>query len=266
MKKWIWVSVVAVVILVGLVVLTVANLGPIVRAAVNTAGPKITQTKVHVDNVGLSLLSGHVDLKGLVVGNPKGFSAPDAIKLGSAAISLDRKSLGSNTVVINKIEILKPDITYERDRRTDNFQAILDNVRQAAGTGGAAKPNQTSSSGKKLLIRDFLIKKGQVALYLPAGQAVTADLPEIHLQNIGGENKGIEPARAVQVIMAALYKEIRSPQVLNALATQLKQLNIHIDGLDVQSFSKKLQEDSKKLQEGAGGVAGALKGLLDNKQ
>jgi hypothetical protein len=256
MKKWFWIGIGVLVLIIAILVFTVSHLGPIIKTAVNSEGPKITKTAVHVDRVGVSLLSGEADLKGLLIGNPQGFSAPAAVKVGSVRVDVDKKSLTGNLVVINKIEVASPDITYERNKQTDNFQAILDNVNRTAG-GGKARPTQTPSSGKKLLIRDFVVKNGRVSLYIGPGHVVTVDLPDIQLKNIGGQDNGVPPARAAQEILAAVYRDIQSPDVLNSLKAQLGKLNVRVNGSDLKSLSDTLTHE-------AGGIGEKLKGLIGN--
>jgi uncharacterized protein involved in outer membrane biogenesis len=259
MKKWLWIGGVVVVLVAGLLFLTLSNLGPIIKKVVNSQGPAITKTNVHVDDVGVSLLSGNANLKGLLIGNPKGFSAKDAVKVGSVSVAVDKNSLTGNPVIINKIEVQAPDIAYEQKGRTDNFQAILANVKQSTRASGktTSKSGQGASSGRKLLIRDFVVNNGKVSLYI-AGQTVEADLPEIHLQDIGGRNNGLEPARAVQVLLEAVYRQIQSPEVLASLEQQLGKLNIHVNGVDVKSLVDTLNQVNKET----GGITGELKGLL----
>lgn len=257
MKKWLWISIGVLVLIIAALVFTVFNLGPIIKTAVNTEGPKITKTAVHIDRVGVSLLSGQADLKGLLIGNPQGFRSPDAVKVGSVYVAVDKQSLTGNPIVINKIEVMRPDITYERNGRSDNFQAILDNVNRSMG-GSASKPSQAPSSGKKLLIRDFVVKDGSVSLYIVSGRAITARLPDIHLKNIGGQNNGVLPARAVQEMLAAVYQHIQSPAVLSSFKDQLEKLNIHVTGSDLKSLSDTLTHEAGE----AGGISGKLKGLF----
>lgn len=259
MKKWAWTGVVVLILIVGLAAVALFNLGPIIKMAVNTEGPKIVKTQVHVDRVGVSLLSGKADLEGLRVGNPKGFSAPDAVKVGSIRLDVDGKSLAANPVIIRKIEIIGPEITYERNKNTDNFRAILDSLKQADGSGenGRSSPARATSSGKKLLVRDVLVKDGKVSLYILPGRQVMVDLPAIHLRNIGGQHQGASPDRVVQEMVAAVYKHIQSPAVMGSLNRQLDQLRQTVKGLDAKSLSKQLNQKT-------GGVVGKLKGLLDN--
>jgi hypothetical protein len=64
MKKWIFIGLGAiVVILIVVVVVGLSKLGPIVKMAVNTYGLKITGNELKVDDVGISLFSGEASSK-----------------------------------------------------------------------------------------------------------------------------------------------------------------------------------------------------------
>src|SRR5579859_7623667 len=96
--------------LIGLVVLVLvvavvigANLGRIVKAGIETVGPKITQTPITVDSVGLSLLSGSASINGLVVGNPTGYQSTNAINMDKASVSIAPGSLLSDKIVIKSV-------------------------------------------------------------------------------------------------------------------------------------------------------------------
>jgi len=75
-------------------------------------GPKVTQTSVNLSAVDLSLLSGSATIKDMVVGNPQGYSTPQAFSVGTIAVSLPRFQLFQIKFgVFNPRE--SPQITYE---------------------------------------------------------------------------------------------------------------------------------------------------------
>jgi hypothetical protein len=59
-------------------------LGPAIKTAVEQVGPRLTKTTVKLGEVEISPWHGLVQIKGLEVGNPAGFMAPTAMKLGTA--------------------------------------------------------------------------------------------------------------------------------------------------------------------------------------
>jgi uncharacterized protein involved in outer membrane biogenesis len=267
MKKWIYVGGAIVIIVVILLVVGVSNLGPIVKRAVNTYGPKITQTAVRLEDVSVSIFSGEATLKDFVLGNPKGFKAPSAIRVGSVYVNVDEGSLTGDTIVIDNIEVVRPEITYEKIRGTDNFQTILNNVNRAMGSSKASENKSgTEGGGKKLVIENFVVKQGKVNLTVSmiGEQSVVATLPDIHLKGIGKKGGGVSPEKAFKQILAVLYGEITSPVVTNALNEQLKALGGRAQALGEETASKALDKAGKDVKKQLGGVSDKMKGLLGN--
>ena len=256
-RKWFIIAAVVFVIVIALILFGLSKIGPLIKAAVNTYGPQITKTDVRLGDVGVSLFSGEAHLKDFYLGNPKGFNAPQAMKVNSVYVKVDEKSLTKDTIVIDKIEIVRPEITYERAGATDNFQTILNNVKSATGPAATPqKPGGEKGEGKKLLIRDFIVKDGKVNLTMTglAGRTITASLPEIHLKDIGKSGGGATPAEAFREIFAALHKEITSPAVTDALKKSLKDLGLSAEALGGGA--------GKAVESVGGETTKKLKGLL----
>jgi hypothetical protein len=266
MKKWILIGACAVVVIViVIVVLGLSNLGPIIKRAVNTYGPEITKTEVRLGDVDISIFSGQAELKDLFLGNPKGFKSPQAMKVGSIYTKVDKKSLTGNTIVIDRIEVVRPDITYEKVSGTDNFQTILDNVKKSADKGKPTEEktakSQKEEGGKKLLIRDFIVREGKVnlAVSTPLGEkTVSAPLPDIHLKDLGKEGGGASPEKIFEKIIAALHEKITSPVVSDMLNKELKGMGTSLEA--VGGTATKQLENLKA--GGQKGVGEKLKGLL----
>jgi|GEM_PF-6712935 len=165
MKKWIIIGGAVAIFIIILIVVGISNLGPIVKSAVNTYGPKITKTEVRLEDVDISIFSGEARLKDFCLGNPKGFKSPQAIKVGSIYVDVDEGSLAGETIIIDKIEVVRPEITYEKAHQTDNFKTILNNVKSTVGTKEPPKKQpEKESGGKKILIRNFIVRDGKVNL------------------------------------------------------------------------------------------------------
>jgi len=63
MKKWIYIGIGAVVVVIAVIIFGLSNLGPIIKRAVNSYGPQITKTELHVADVNVSLFSGEAKIK-----------------------------------------------------------------------------------------------------------------------------------------------------------------------------------------------------------
>jgi uncharacterized protein involved in outer membrane biogenesis len=204
------------------VTLVVTRLDSIITKAINTYGPGMTGTEVRIDDVRVSFLSGEATVTNFVLGNPTGYRSAHAAKAASISVDLEIGSLLTNTIVVKRIEVVQPDIIYEKRGGTDNFKTIARNAEQKAKeTGLAGGQNGREKPGKKLLIRDFILKGGRVTLHtpdLPSGTA-NAAIPDLHLRNVGGD--GAEPSVVFSRILAALYDRLTMPIVVDSLNRSL---------------------------------------------
>lgn len=234
MKKiFVVLGILFVLVIIALVVVSVF-LDRIVKAGVESVAPGITQTTVTLDGVSLSPLSGSASLKGLVIGNPQGYTSPQAIHLGKAAVSVVPSSILSDKVIIHSIEVREPEITFEGNPLGENnLKKILANV-QAKATADASTSNAPGAKGvgKKLQVDDFLIAGAKVhaQIHTPIlTKEISLTLPDIHLTNLGQGPDGITPAELTKQVMSQIT------------ASTIKSLGDSVTGL-----GKDLLEDVKK--------------------
>ena len=201
---------------IGLLLLVVVGglvaglfLGSLIKAGMNTVGPKITQTPFTVDSVSVSLLTGSAGVKGLVIGNPEGFKTPQAIHVGKAAVSVAPFSVLSEKIIVKSVEVRDAEITFEGNPfGANNLKKIMDNVSALAGGTGKADTNAPAPAGakkpaKKLEVDDFLITGAKVHVSLTGmgGKEMTLPLPPIHLTDLGKGTDGITPAELVKDVL-----------------------------------------------------------------
>ncbi|MEJ2725160.1 MAG: hypothetical protein P8175_11065 [Deltaproteobacteria bacterium] len=265
MKKWILIGAGGVaVIIIAVVFIGLSNLGPIIKSVVNRYGPEITKTEVRLGDVDISIFSGEATLKDFYLGNPKGFRSPQAMTVSSVHMDVNEKSLTGDTIIIDKVEVVDPVITYERNRGTDNFQTILNNIKGSASKGEPSKKGAgKEGEGKKLLIKDFIVREGKVnlAVSMVGGKTISASLPDIHLKDVGKEKGGASPAEVFEKVFAALHKQITSPAVSDVLNKELKALGISLEavGGEVRKQLETLGTGDKKSGEN---VTDKVKGLF----
>jgi uncharacterized protein involved in outer membrane biogenesis len=219
MKKFIVGSLIALVVVVVLAVLAVGLfLDKAIKSGVETLGPKLTKTDVTLRSVNLSLLSGSGTIKGLVIGNPQGYKTSSAIKVGTASLSLEPRSLLSDKIVVRSINVQGPEITFETDFKGNNLKKLLANVQETTGgeSKQTAKPQEPgqpkeAEAAKKLQVDDFVISGGRVHVSVTAlgGQSATIPLPEIHLQALGQGPDGITPGELAKLVLEAVEKVAR---------------------------------------------------------
>ncbi len=184
-------------------------LGDLVKAGMETIGPKVTQTSLTVGSVQVGILTGSGGVKDLVLGNPDEYKAkaPNAITLGKAAVSVAPFSVLSDKIVIKSVEVRSPEIYFEGNPLTknNNLQKIMDNV--SAFTGSAsAKPVETNAPAKgaakpakKLEVDDFLVTGAKVHF-----NGATLPLPDIHFTNLGTGPEGITAGDLTQKVLGEI--------------------------------------------------------------
>ncbi len=193
-------------------------LGKSVKTIVETVGTEVTQTPVRLDTVKLSILSGNGKLSGLYVGNPKGFSSENIFALSQIEIDLESRTLTSDEIVINKIYIKEPHVSYEKKLTTSNLKELLKNIEESTGGGETTEPEEqqteapaeeeTSAPGKNILIKELIIENPNVFLGLMGvGQTIT--LPSIELTNISSSEEKIA-GTILEKVIAEIFKGIKS--------------------------------------------------------
>jgi uncharacterized protein involved in outer membrane biogenesis len=181
-------------------------LGKIVKAGMETVGPKITQTTLTVDSVDVSMLTGSAKVKNLVIGNPEGFKAPNAISIGLAAVSVSPMSVLSDKIVVKSVRIESLEITFEGNPfGANNLTKIQNNVNTAAAnfqsplsTNQPPKTAAPAKPGAKLEVDDFLITGAKVNI----GTGATLPLPDIHLTDLGKGPEGITAADLTKQVLS----------------------------------------------------------------
>ena len=213
-------------IVVVVVIVVLVGLDDIVKVAVERAGTKVTKVEVTLDEADVSPTKGTAVLRGLTVGNPPGFKTDSAFALGEISVSLDIGSITEDTILVHEVVVTKPQVTYELDEEGgSNIDVIRDNVEShdkshaAGGSDGGGSGSSGGASGeasssdeeeRKVIIEDLYIRGGvvRVSAALLGGDTMDADLPDIHIADIGKDKGGATPEEVTEIIMEALTGEI----------------------------------------------------------
>ena len=219
--------------LAALLVLLIAALGyffvslnSLVKKAVETVGPKVTGVDVRLGSALISPWSGSGKLTGLLIGNPSGYTTPAAIRVGSISVAVDKTTLLTDPIVIDRIVIENPELTLEGTLKGNNLGRILDNVKNSTSTGSKEETSAKRKS-RKFIVKEVVISG--IALHAAAsamGQNVEQNLslPTLYLQNIGSGGGGVSASElSEQILTPLLNSAIR--EGVNILAKQgIKQL------------------------------------------
>lgn len=199
------------VLLVLLLVLYVGAqffLGSIVKAAVNQAGPRLTQSNVVLEGATLSPLSGTGSLTGLTVGNPKGWSDARAIYLGEMRFDAEPMSLFKDAIVVNTLTIDQPEFAYETHLISSNIGDLMKNIE--AALGAKAEPQEKEEKPRKFIVKHLRMQNAKVSIGVGTA-SVPLSLPDIELTDLGVKEGGLTPTQLTFAIM----KEVM-PQIISA--------------------------------------------------
>ena len=195
-----------------LIVVLMLSLGQIIKAGINTAGPKLAGVPVHVEKVIVNPLSGMVRIKGLIIGNPEGFNTPSAMELNDFKLNIKMSSLFSKAIVIEQILIDAPQITYEKSLKSSNLSTLQANLapKEPAAPKAEAAPEKKKGAAKKVIIDDFQLNGAKVNVTITAlgGKKLTLPLPDIKMQNIGRDSGGTNPAEVISEVFNSITKAV----------------------------------------------------------
>lgn len=199
------VAALAVVALVAAGVWLYLSLDHVVKRAIEKYVPEILQATVELDEVKLSPADGAGTLRGLRIGNPKGFRAPHAATVGTIALAIDPTTVVKDVVLVRRIAVERPSITYEPGAKGGNFDVLQRNVERYVGAGGDAK------GGRRLIVESLIIRGARVTYAPQVGRGtatISFDLPDIQLRDVGKSRGGVTPGELAKIIVDALAARI----------------------------------------------------------
>jgi uncharacterized protein involved in outer membrane biogenesis len=216
MKKLVKILIGLVIVLVLVAVIAILFVGTIVKAGVEKVGPIVTKVPVTLDAATLSIFSGDGQLKGFVVGNPEGFKAKEAIKVGNMALGIAPGSVLKEKKHIRIIKVEGPEITYETGLTGSNLGKILDNVSGSASQDEKAPTKEQQTTKTKLQVDEFVITGGKIHVGATMLGSTTIPLPEIRLEKMGEGPDGITPAELSKKVLSAVLDATTKAVAANA--------------------------------------------------
>ncbi len=220
------------------------SLESVVKQLVHKYGSAVTGTDVNLEGFDLKLTKGEGYIGKITVGNPKNYKEKNIIELGSISVKVDIKSLTSNTIIIDSIDINQPIINYEILSLTqNNLSQLLDNIKQntasaekeetAAGEQSTKEATASENgAGKKVIIKKLSIRNGEISVAASAVADLTKTtlkLPDITLNNIGEEKKGASIASTISKVLTKIA-DTAYTTVVDSKITDLK--NVAKENLD----------------------------------
>jgi hypothetical protein len=236
------------------VVVAFLSINSIVKRGVETVGPMVTLSPVHLDSATISLFSGKGALNGFVLGNPEGYKTPEAIRVAKVEVAIDTASVTAHKKIVRLVRVESPEITYETDMKGSNLAKILSNVQSVAGGSEkkAAITNQTPAAATALQVDEILITGGKIKVgaTMLGGGSITLPLPEIKLSGLGQGPEGITPVEVAEKVISAVLNGTLKAVAENALSLG-KQAGGEIKGVGTGAVDM--------LKKGGSGVSDLFK-------
>ncbi len=212
MKKLFFIAgIVVIVLIVVAVIVLLSNLNSLVAKVIEKNGSDVTQTKVSVSGVDISIREGRGSIKGLLVASPEGFKARHAFSLDDIVVDIDIKSVRGTPIVIDEIRIRAPIVNAEiTETGASNINELRNRV-QAYTAGAAEEGGESSGEAKRIRITKFVFEKGRIELDASALglEKRTVVLPEIWLSDVGGAD-GAPPDQIAKVILTTVAMKVTS--------------------------------------------------------
>lgn len=233
------------------------NMEDIVKTAVNKYGSQVTGTEVKLGGFKLSPFDGWAKMSNLTVGNPKGYAQTNIISLGDVEVKLNIKSLLNPMIVVEKVVVSQPEVTYELSNVSrNNISDLLNNINKNTASTQKAEQANKSEAGKKVVVDVLNVVDGKVnvaASVAGQGAAVGLPLPKIEMTNIGRENnsKGATIADALTMVLKKILM-VSYDTVVKSGFSGLKEV-----------ADEATKEVGEKAEEAKEGVSGFIKNLFN---
>lgn len=180
------------------------NIDGLIKGAIEEYGSAMTKASVKVGAVKIAPADGKGSISDMRIGNPAGFKTAHALKVAKIDVEIDLASLPKDVIVIRHIDVVAPDVIYEKGETMTNFDAIQKNIAAYIGTSGDKK------DGQKLIVDRLTIRnaKAEASAEFMKGQTVSVSLPDITLKNVGRAKGGITAGELGQEVAGAMEAKL----------------------------------------------------------
>ncbi len=199
----------------------------VLKIGVETAATRALGVGVEIKDVDLSVLKGSVEIEGLKVKNPAGYTYENLLELRRGRIKVSIGSLMSDTVRIEEIKLEGVNLVIEQKMLSNNLQDVLGSLEAASKV-----KDESAKEGKKLQIDYLEINniKARVKLLPVPGKAdtVTLDIAPIKMTNLGSDSKldaGILSAKIMLAIAEGVTEQgvgVLPEEIIGTMQSTLK--------------------------------------------
>ncbi len=261
------VFIVCLVLVLCVVILVHLFAGRALKIGIETAGTSALRVGVRVDDVDLSILAGKIGFRNLVIDNPSGYKHEHLLVLNDIRISVNTRSLLSDTVHISEICLDGMELVIEqKGLTTNNLQEIMKSF------PSKEKQETEEPSGKRVVVDNLEISNVVVKVKLLSvvpgkSDTITLKLKPIQMTNLGSDQK-VDAKMLIGKVFVAIAEGVSEQglgvlpdDIVGPMRNELKR---------VGKLSDALLKSGGKLLKGGGdigkGITDGLKGLLGGKK
>lgn len=161
-------------------------ISPVVTSVAESIVPAYTGCQFKMEKFNLNPFTGRLRIAEVHLSNPKGYKEPEAFSVSTVNVEVATCSLLTSTIHVKDITIQGPFVGISMENGTNNFMAILANVKDKLGPSEEKEEKQAKDEGssKKVVIDHFELSGTRVKMGL------TIPLPGITLNDIGKASGG----------------------------------------------------------------------------
>ncbi|MFL0809332.1 MAG: AsmA family protein [Agarilytica sp.] len=255
-------------LIAGVVFYIFNNINQLVKEAVETHGPSVTQTQVELRDVDIKLIEGSGELNNFVVRNPKGFSDEHILRWDKIGIAIDPASIKTDVIHLTNVAIEGVNIRVEEKNFKTNVQALLKNLPKeesaSSGSGGSVAENEPSTE-PLLALKHLSFKNNSIDLITEKFGSVSLEIPSFELHDLGSPESGLTPEELGKAILEPLLKRAQK-------SVEKRILDLAAGDLDEKLKEKKeeleqeLEEKKDSLKQDVGDKKEELKEDLEEKR
>ncbi len=187
----------------------IQNLDGIVKNMIEEVGTEVTNTRVQVREVKVSLSEGKATLSGLTVANPPGFSSEPLFTLDQISVTIDIASLTGPVYLIDDISVAGVHVLAEQKGPTTNIQKLMDGMPESDDPANAGDTGNRDAD-IQLAIKQIDFSNATMELRSDQIETQSVELKNLQLRDIGTLENGLTPEEVGEKIAAQLMGKIKA--------------------------------------------------------
>jgi uncharacterized protein involved in outer membrane biogenesis len=200
-----------------------------------------------IDKVVMHALDGSLEIRGIQVSNPEGFSKSNIFEASKIFLKFQVASLLDPVVVIEEVQILAPIFLYEKTGDKNNVDTLKGMVSKQLTTEPIRHPEKHNTtepkfydlSHKKVIISQFNMEESVAKLKVDTKvmllSSITVDekitIPKVTASDIGKEKGGITPEEAAEQVGLKVLENVPVQAIEQIVLTQILKIPNHLKNI-----------------------------------